>query len=411
MADPTALADRPSPPRGRWSSSASRRRGWRWPRPSSTAAGAEVERGDRGLREGRRRCRAGLTGPVPPHLRDAHYPGAATLGSGQGYRYPHDLPGWLVSAAVRAGRARRSVPTTRRRNASRGPVSAPRVMRRVLRPDAAPPQAADSGRRMPGRVCRRLNRRSLAEAQASGRKHRQFRKRYRKGPDVGRGSRRSDRGRRVPRSGALRVLRALQARAHLRRGRRSGPPDRPRHRREHRSNPPDRHHRRRGQHRARVGQRRAGRRSTRSPLTSESITGNVSALTSVFAATLGGPVIKVAAFSYGVRRAASRRSRAEYRVPGQGGDEGREGGGQALASARASCHDPADLLHRARSHGRGARRATAHRRRRIAAARQRGTTGRRIGPGLRRATCVPEWPSARASCVRRSAWTSRPSPA
>ena len=43
----------------------------------------------------------------------------------------------------------------------------------------------------------------------------------------------------------------------------------------------------------------------------ESITGNMSALTSVFAATLGGPVIKVAAFSYGVRRAASRRSESD----------------------------------------------------------------------------------------------------
>jgi uncharacterized protein YoxC len=43
----------------------------------------------------------------------------------------------------------------------------------------------------------------------------------------------------------------------------------------------------------------------------ESITGNLSALTSVFAATLGGPVIKVAAFTYGVRRAASKRSTAD----------------------------------------------------------------------------------------------------
>ena len=43
----------------------------------------------------------------------------------------------------------------------------------------------------------------------------------------------------------------------------------------------------------------------------ESITGNVSALTSVFAATLGGPVIKIAAFSYGVRRAASKRATAD----------------------------------------------------------------------------------------------------
>jgi putative ATPase len=36
--------------------------------------------------------RAGLAGPVPPHLRDAHYPGAARLGHGQDYQYPHDFP-------------------------------------------------------------------------------------------------------------------------------------------------------------------------------------------------------------------------------------------------------------------------------------------------------------------------------
>ncbi len=30
--------------------------------------------------------------PVPPHLRDAHYPGAKKLGHGNGYLYPHDFP-------------------------------------------------------------------------------------------------------------------------------------------------------------------------------------------------------------------------------------------------------------------------------------------------------------------------------
>ncbi|MBX6390538.1 MAG: replication-associated recombination protein A, partial [Frankia sp.] len=40
--------------------------------------------------------RAGRAGPVPPHLRDAHYPGARRLGHGQGYRYPHDFPGGVV---------------------------------------------------------------------------------------------------------------------------------------------------------------------------------------------------------------------------------------------------------------------------------------------------------------------------
>ena len=43
----------------------------------------------------------------------------------------------------------------------------------------------------------------------------------------------------------------------------------------------------------------------------QSMTGNLSSLTSLFAATLGSPVVKVAAFSYGVRRAASKRSHDE----------------------------------------------------------------------------------------------------
>jgi putative ATPase len=35
-------------------------------------------------------------GAVPAHLRDAHYKGAATIGHGRGYRYPHDDPaGWV----------------------------------------------------------------------------------------------------------------------------------------------------------------------------------------------------------------------------------------------------------------------------------------------------------------------------
>jgi putative ATPase len=36
------------------------------------------------------------SGPVPPHLRDAHYGGAERIGHGVGYRYPHDEPaGWV----------------------------------------------------------------------------------------------------------------------------------------------------------------------------------------------------------------------------------------------------------------------------------------------------------------------------
>ena len=36
--------------------------------------------------------RAGRSGQVPLHLRDAHYPGAKALGHGEGYRYSHDWP-------------------------------------------------------------------------------------------------------------------------------------------------------------------------------------------------------------------------------------------------------------------------------------------------------------------------------
>ncbi|WP_165984814.1 replication-associated recombination protein A [Streptomyces sp. YIM 98790] len=41
--------------------------------------------------------RAGLAGPVPAHLRDSHYRGARKLGHGEGYRYPHDLPGGIAA--------------------------------------------------------------------------------------------------------------------------------------------------------------------------------------------------------------------------------------------------------------------------------------------------------------------------
>jgi putative ATPase len=41
--------------------------------------------------------RAGLTGAVPAHLRDAHYPGAQRLGHGDGYVYPHDVPEGIVA--------------------------------------------------------------------------------------------------------------------------------------------------------------------------------------------------------------------------------------------------------------------------------------------------------------------------
>ena len=45
----------------------------------------------------------------------------------------------------------------------------------------------------------------------------------------------------------------------------------------------------------------------------QSISANVSSLTALFSATLGSPIIKVAAFSYGVRKAAGKKSEDEMR--------------------------------------------------------------------------------------------------
>ena len=45
--------------------------------------------------------RSGLTQEVPAHLRDAHYKGAAELGHGTGYVYPHDDPSGVVEQQYR----------------------------------------------------------------------------------------------------------------------------------------------------------------------------------------------------------------------------------------------------------------------------------------------------------------------
>jgi predicted PurR-regulated permease PerM len=49
----------------------------------------------------------------------------------------------------------------------------------------------------------------------------------------------------------------------------------------------------------------------------QQVSTNVSALTSLFAATLGSPLVKVAAFSYGVRQAMSGRGSSKRRKGGR----------------------------------------------------------------------------------------------
>jgi putative ATPase len=53
---------------------------------------------------GRAQEDAASSEPVPLHLRDAHYPGAARLGHGKGYKYPHDYPGHGIEQEYRPAR-------------------------------------------------------------------------------------------------------------------------------------------------------------------------------------------------------------------------------------------------------------------------------------------------------------------
>lgn len=59
----------------------------RAPKSNSVLTALEAATGD---------VRDGVAPRVPVHLRDAHYPGAARLGHGDGYQYPHATPeGWV----------------------------------------------------------------------------------------------------------------------------------------------------------------------------------------------------------------------------------------------------------------------------------------------------------------------------
>ncbi len=84
--------------------------------------------------------RRGLAGPVPAHLRDAHYSGAQRLGHGRGYVYPHDVPDGVATQqyapdAVHGRDYYR--PTDHGAERALGPVLA--RVRAVLRRVAGPP--------------------------------------------------------------------------------------------------------------------------------------------------------------------------------------------------------------------------------------------------------------------------------
>ena len=81
-------------------------------------------------------------GAVPPHLRDSHYPGAKTLGHGDGYQYPHDTEaGWVAQEHVpdevtgtrfyRPGRHGAEHEAVKRWNAMRAGLQDPRQAEKV----------------------------------------------------------------------------------------------------------------------------------------------------------------------------------------------------------------------------------------------------------------------------------------
>jgi uncharacterized protein YoxC len=89
----------------------------------------------------------------------------------------------------------------------------------------------------------------------------------------------------------------------------------------------------------------------------QTISTNVSSLTSLFAATVGGPIVRVAAFSYGVRQAAAKRARgevtsrvaadikAEKAAARRAGRAGRAGSGGSSDAGGAAGLDGADGAH------------------------------------------------------------------
>jgi putative ATPase len=98
--------------------------------------------------------RRGLIGTVPPHLRDAHYPGAKKLGHGGGYQYPHDDPRGVVTQQYAPDPIQPRayyLPSTHGHERAAGERAA--KLRAIVRGDG-PPEAAqgeDTGNAIEGR--------------------------------------------------------------------------------------------------------------------------------------------------------------------------------------------------------------------------------------------------------------------
>ena len=90
--------------------------------------------------------KAGLAGPVPAHLRDAHYPGAGKIGHGHGYEYPHDYEGGIIGQdyAPEAIAGRRYYEPTQHGAEARYAERAERI-RAILGKPGEPGQPGQSG--------------------------------------------------------------------------------------------------------------------------------------------------------------------------------------------------------------------------------------------------------------------------
>jgi putative ATPase len=88
----------------------------------------------------------GLVGPVPGHLRDAHYKGARELGHGAGYKYAHDHPGGIAEQqyAPDAIQGREYYRPTRHGMEARFSEVLERI-RGMLRPGAGPDDPGEPG--------------------------------------------------------------------------------------------------------------------------------------------------------------------------------------------------------------------------------------------------------------------------
>ena len=147
----------------------------------------------------------------------------------------------------------------------------------------------------------------------------------------------------------------------------------------------------------------------------QAATTNVSALTALFAATLGGPVVKVAAFTYGVRSAlADRPGQRTRRKVGRpdAGQQGRRPSGEAAGSS--SRDGIGRLMRRVFWVAVGAAAgvyAVRKVQKTLHAYSPSGLAERAGGVGDRCAASPTRygraWPTARPSCARRWAW-SRP---